>query len=479
MADELVLFKPFPKQEEFLEAALSGKYHFILYGGAIRGGKTFCLLALFIFLARLFPGSRWAIVRRDEPTIKKNLYPSWDKIKPSNYIVRSNLQTHTFTFKNGSQIIFFPESFDTDKELNRWRGLEVNGIGFEEINECQEVSFEKAFERAGTYIIRGKDVPQPPIIVVATCNPTDGWVKEKIYDRWKDGTLPESWLYIPSRIYDNEPLLKAQPGYIAGLKASLTKLNFEKFVNGDWDIQLKTGGEFYKSFEMEAHVKPTQYNPKLPLLVSWDDNVHPYLPCGIYQAETKKTVNNVIISKELRMIDEITGVSPRNTVRDVCNEIIRKFPGHTAGMLIFGDHTADKEDTKLEKGERFYSLIIKYLWMYKPNNRVTTNPSVRMRGNWINTVFEKEVGKVKIIIGENCKHTITDLIKTKEAGDGTKLKEMATDPKTNVRYQKNGHFTDILDYVACSVFALEFLQYQRGGYIPLPQTGKNKSIHSY
>lgn len=32
-----VMFQPFLKQQEFIDAALSGNYSFITYGGAIRG----------------------------------------------------------------------------------------------------------------------------------------------------------------------------------------------------------------------------------------------------------------------------------------------------------------------------------------------------------------------------------------------------------------------------------------------------------
>lgn len=473
-----VLFEPFSKQQEFIDAALSGKYHFILYGGAIRGGKTFTLLALFLVLARVFPGSRWAIVRKDDPVIKKNLYPSWDKIKPASYIKHSNLSTHTHTLKNGSQIIFFPEGYEADKDLNRWRGLEVNGIGFDEINECQEIALEKAFERAGTYIIKDAKV-QPPTIVVATCNPTDNWVKQRVYDKWKDNTLPATWLYIPSRIYDNTPFLKAFPDYIENQRMSMTVTNFEKFVNGDWEFQEKTGGEFYKSFDPDENTAEVSYNPALVLHVSWDDNVVPYLPVGIFQIISHKDKDGVTVLEELVMIDEIAGISPRNTVEHVCNEIIRRYPAHNSGMFIYGDHTADKEDTKLSKGESFYSLVIKYLFRYKPNNRVTTNPSVRVRGNWINTVFEREIGQLRFTVGRNCKNTIRDFIKLKEASDGTKLKSMATDNKTGARYQEFGHFTDIFDYVACSAFAFKFLQYQKGDYMPGTKIGKNKHKNDY
>ena len=403
MTNELkkeTLFEPFPKQLEFLEAVFSQKYSFILYGGSIRGGKTYALLGLFILLSKIYPGSRWAIVRADLPTIKRNLYPSWEKIKPANFIKHHDKELHTITFTNDSQIIFFPESFDTDKELNRWRGLEVNGFGFEEINECQEASLQKAFERAGSYIIKGAKI-QPPPIVVATANPSFGWVKEKIYKPFKDGTLNTRWHYIQSRIFDNVPLMTEQPAYIQSLKDNMNRFEYEIFVEGNWDVNLKTGGEFYKCFEMDKHIKPVYYDENIPLHISWDDNVNPYLPLGIFQIQ----------GKELRMIDEITGISPNNTIERVCQEFERRYYSHNKGMFVYGDATANKEDTKLEKGINFYSLVINNLRKYNPTNRVqNSNPSVVLRGKWINTVLEKELGGIKVIIGENCKQTINDFM---------------------------------------------------------------------
>lgn len=464
-----ILFEPFAKQQEFIDAAFSGKYSFITFGGAIRGGKSYGLLATFILLSKIFPGSRWAIVRKDLPTIKKNLYPSWDKIKPTKFIKSHNHDTHEVTFKNDSKIIFFPESFDTDKDLNRWRGLEVNGFGFEEINECQQQSLFKAFERAGSYIIKNAKV-QPKPIVLSTCNPTNGWFKDLVYEPFKNGTLRTGWHYIQSRIYDNLPLLKEQPDYLPSLQANLNRYEFEVFVEGNWDIQLKTGGEFYKCFELNKHVKPVNYNPDIPLHISWDDNVNPYLPCGIFQIE----------GKTIKMIDEISGITPGNTVKSVCQEFVRRYPSHKSGLFIYGDATANKQDTKLEKGYNFFRLIMDNLAEYKPTNRVlASNPSVVMRGNWINTVFEKNYGDLTFIIGENCRTAINDFILLKEASDGTKLKEMGSDPKTGARFQKVGHYTDLFDYVMCSAFSEEFLKYQRGGKTFTPYIGKNNSRNMY
>ena len=127
-------------------------------------------------------------------------------------------------------------------------------------------------------------------------------------------------------------------------------------------------------------------------------------------------------------------------------------------MFIYGDATANKEDTKMEKGYNFYRLVLDYLQQYKPSLRVlSSNPSVAMRGNWINTVLEKEIGGIKIIIDPSCKNAINDFIMLKEATDGSKSKELETNPKSKVRYQKLGHFSDIFDYIMCSAFQKEFI----------------------
>jgi len=450
------------KQTEAMNALQSEEYTLILYGGAIRGGKTVWGLSALLILCQIYPNSRWCVIREDMEKIRTTTIPSFNKLEPSGKLRQS---PYEYTHPNGAKILFKSENYAQDKDLDWMRGLEVNGFLFEEINECQLKTFYKAFERSGSWIINdAKHQPEP--IILATCNPTFGWVKTLIYDKWKSNILPVKWKYIPAKITDNPYLPQA---YIDNLK-NLPRFEYEVFVEGNWDIQLKTGGEFYKSFELDKHVKHVSYNPDLALHISWDDNVVPYLPLGVFQIQ----------GKELRMIDEITGISPSNTVKAVCNEFVRKYPNHQAGLFIYGDATANKQDTKIEYGYNFYRLIMDNLKDYKPTNRVLqSNPSVVMRGNWINTVFEKNIGDLHFYIGENCKTAIGDLIALKEASDGTKLKEMATAPKTGARFQKVGHFSDLFDYICVSAFANEYAAYQRGGRVGNPIIGKNISSNSY
>jgi hypothetical protein len=444
-----ILFNPFPKQIEFLEAVFSNKYNFIMYGGAIRGGKTFAGLGVLLLLCKMYPNSKWVVVRNNLQTLKKTTIPSFVKICPTTFVKKYNQDTQTVTLQNSSQIIFLGENYADDKELNNFKGLECNGFLFEEINECQKKTFYKAIERAGSHIIPNTD-KQPKPIILATCNPSNGFVKEMVYDKWKTNSLPENWLYIPSKITDN-PFIPLD--YLESLK-SMPRYEYEVFVEGNWDLQERTGAEFYKYFSLDKHVSSTtHYEPTLPLHISWDENVNPYLPVGIFQIQ----------GKQIRMIDEILGINPKNTIRDVCNEFKFRYPNHNTGLFIYGDATSQKEDVKQEKGHNFFKLIQIQLESYKPIMRLAkSNPSIVMRGNFINTILFSNFGDIEILISSNCKTAVQDFTNTKEASDGTKDKTKVKDNKSGISYQMYGHLSDLTDYLICEAFKNEYQMFQRG-----------------
>ena len=457
-------FRPTKKQAEAHNLLENNRI--VLYGGAIRGAKSYWGCMEIISFCFQYPNSRWLMLRETLPVIKNTLLKTFTENflnKGLIYYVKDfNQQSLTITWNNGSQIIFMAEGYDTDKELNRFRGLEINGAFIDEVNEIQEVTFDKIIERAGSWF-HSKNCPNK---ILMSCNPSNGWVKERFYNKWKSGTLQDGIAYIQAKITDN-PHIPAD--YLESLKM-LPRYQYESFVEGNWDIQLKVGGEFYKCFEMDTHIAPTAYDPTIPMHISWDDNVNPYLPLGIFQ----------IKGKHLIMIDEILGKTPNNTVKAVCQEFIRKYNKHNAGLFVYGDKTADKQDTKIESGYNFYRLVLDYLKDYRPQLRLlSSNPSVAMRGNWINTVFEKELGGIKVTIGENCKTMINDLILLKESADGSKLKEMTSDTKTGIRYQKLGHLSDLFDYIICTAFIDDYTKFQTGSRNIGITLGKNISKNSF
>lgn len=242
-----------PAQQQFAEAMLSGKYRYMAYGGAIRSGKSALAIILAQTLCKIYPKSRWAIVRKDLPTLKRNVIPTFEKFRIKSFMDPINFAWWTATAKNGSQIIFFPESAEGDADLDRWKGLEVNGFFPEEANELHEASWHKMIERAGAWVVPdGGNQPSP--LIVPTFNPSAGWVKRVFYDPWKAGTLVAPYYFQMATIQDN-PHLPTE--YVESLK-SMPEREYKRFVEGDWSF---ISGAFFDELSADSHLTRSRKIP--------------------------------------------------------------------------------------------------------------------------------------------------------------------------------------------------------------------------
>jgi hypothetical protein len=459
------VIKPFQKQRE--AARIVNDNLITLYGGAIRGGKTYWLILLLWTYALKYPKSRWLILRNSYTTLLKTTLVTFQKILDDglNIDVSSwNSADNTVTLHNGSQIVFMAESYDNDKELNRFRGLEINGAGVDELNEIQKVTFNKLIERSGSW----QHSPGCPIKIVATCNPTHNWVKEDFYDRWKLGTLPKGWAYVPAKITDNPHISKE---YIDSLK-NLPKYEYDSFVLGDWEVVPRTGGEFYKLFNYDDNtVQDSVIDPALVLHISFDFNVNPYMTITVWQFKGKIGIQ----------IDELCLRSPQNSTPAACKAFLNKYGNHAAGVWYYGDPSGKARDTRDEKGANDFTIIGALLNAKLRAYERTLNaaPPVAMRGNFINQIFSAGFEGIELKVDRRCKNTISDYVYLKEASDGTKLKEKVKDPATLVTYEKYGHTSDANDYLLCHMFQNEFRNFQRGGIDSKITVGKNLHKNSY
>lgn len=207
-------------------------------GGGIRGTKTFSCLSALILLCRIYPRSRWAVVRKDLPTLRRNVIPSMNKLieMSGGFVGNLNMSDWTYTCTNGSQILLFPEQFIQDPELERWKGLEVNGFDLEEGSELNEKSANKAIERAGSHIIAPTSIDpnprQPPPLVLVNFNPCPNWPRRWFYEPWKNKTIKEPYYFLPATIADNP---YASEAYKESLKY-LPEEEYKRFVMGEWDF---------------------------------------------------------------------------------------------------------------------------------------------------------------------------------------------------------------------------------------------------
>jgi phage terminase large subunit len=232
---------------------------------------------------------------------------------------------------------------------------------------------------------------------------------------------------------------------------------------GEWGNRI-TGGAFYKAFNRGLSVTKIEYDPKLPLHISFDFNVNPYMTASIWQISNNQVYN----------IGEIAAISPKNTTQGVCTEIKNRYAQHNSGMFIYGDPSGKAQDTRLEKGHNDFTIIETELKDYMPSLRVASSaPSVVMRGKWINSIFA-DLREVKVFINENSPLLIADLLNLKEAADGTKFKQKVKDPITEVTSEKYGHFTDGMDYFLCEAFS-DYDTFQGGDSAYKPVLGPRRT----
>jgi PBSX family phage terminase large subunit len=225
------------------------------------------------------------------------------------------------------------------------------------------------------------------------------------------------------------------------------------YTLGEWGNKI-SGSRFYRSFDRGLNTTKESYSPHFPLHISFDFNVRPYMSLSIWQVYGKKAIQ----------VDEICGKDPINNTIGICNEFIKRYMNHSAGLFVYGDPAGFHDDTRMsEKGHNDFYLITSTLSKYNPRVRVPKSaPSVVSRGNFINQILSSKEQGCEICINEKCAYTIMDLVYLKENTDGTKLKEKTTD-ESGYSSEKYGHFSDGLDYFITEVFLKEYNAYLSGG----------------
>lgn len=229
----------FKKQKEYVKAIQSGKYLYLMYGGAIRGGKTYAGLGTLDEMCQRYPGIRCVVVRKSLSVIRRNTIPSFRKLL-SEYgdhkRAELNKSEWTYYYKNGSELLFVEGDVGSDPDLNKFRGFEATVILLEEANELSDKVFYKAIERTGQW--RNKEYGIPPLVLL-TCNPDKNWVKTKFYDPWSNGQIGqaeypdyEKFFFLQSLPSDN-PYCSAE--YLESLK-NMPESEYNRFVKGDWNF---------------------------------------------------------------------------------------------------------------------------------------------------------------------------------------------------------------------------------------------------
>lgn len=389
-----------PRQTYAFDLVVRERRPVVIYGGGIRGGKTYWLLLTFVQLAHDYPRSRWVVVRRSLQDLKRTTVPSWEAILEQGlrpHVVDFDRDTWTYTFRNGSQLVFMGENYDDDKELNRFRGLECNGIGFDEVNECQEATFHKGIERAGSW---NHAQGRPPAVVLATLNPSQTWVRGRFYDAYLTGTLPAGWEYVPS-LSDDNPHNDA--AYLANLAASMPPLDYDRFVRGNWDA-LRADNAFADEYDEARHVHAAAVlRPGVPLVISVDWNLNPFgVTFGHVWRDAAGWHSWTFDEAEI----------PNGSVPKMAALIRERYAAHLPTAWLTGDRGGTAGNLAHFDNASFFTQLRQLLGLREAQLRVPPNPThdrSRLDCNYLLWKSKTPSSGLEVLIAPGCRGLRRDL----------------------------------------------------------------------
>jgi phage terminase large subunit len=414
-SSEINLFTPQPAQHKFIEAVFSNKYNFLTYGGAMGGGKSYVSIAILLLLCRIYPQSKWCVIRKNLPTIKRTTLETFKRLVPTNFVKHIDNNALIVTFKNDSRIMFMAEDFDNDKDFDRFKGLEVNGFLLEQIEELQQGLLDVCFIRAGRWDIPNK--PKP--IIIATVNPTNNWVKEKIYKPALNENLPQGWYYQRATIEDNQKLFTDE-AYMSQLD-QMEKLTYQRHVMGDWEA-FAVDKPFAYSFDEKKHVGRCVYNPMEPVTITIDFNKDPLSACLVHNYE----IGKMHVFKEYRLMN--------GDIFEMCTRIKTDYPD--ALFYVTGDATGQNRSAITKGNTNYYSVMKNELRIGSSQMKQPRyNPSVRNTRVLLNMMLQKG----EMLIDPSCEWTIRDLKYVEVNDDNSISKDRSNDHKL-------ADFLDVIRY---------------------------------
>lgn len=237
-----------PKQDDFLECGAKFK----LMGGSSGGGKSYAFRAEAFRSSNIVDGTRGLVLRRSRPEVKKNFV---ERIQEETRVngpdgtsspyVRWLESQNVLRFPNGSKIdIGYCES---EKDVERYRGLEYDWIGIEELTQWKEEWFRKVMTS-----LRSTRAGIRPFFF-GNCNPGGighGWVKRLFISRqYLDNENPDDYAIIRANIWDNPALMNADPEYLQNLM-NLPEKERRARLYGDWDV---FEGQFFSEYREAIH----------------------------------------------------------------------------------------------------------------------------------------------------------------------------------------------------------------------------------
>ena len=472
----------------------------VLYGGS-SSGKSFSVAQFFAILA-FYEGCNMLVMRKVGASIEKTIYADFKAaINGIEGLAECcRFKQNSIVFNDGGKIDF--SGLDDPEKI---KGIsQYKRVFLDELSEYDETDFKQIRLR-----LRGQEGQQ----IVAAFNPIseEHWIKKKWFDRetWQDipmaltignETLPQELCAVKSVRMNSEKLIlnpntgeydRHAPDTIVIQSTYLNnfwvvgspdgkygyydqqaiatfendRINdpdyYQVYALGEWG-HLRTGAEFFPSFNRGVVCGKFKYNTELPIHISMDSNVLPYLTATFFQKEYKH--DDV---QQVTQIDELPIESPNNSARKAAKVIagrLREY-GYADKVYLHGDASGKAANTIDDNNRSFFDLVIDELEHegFEVEDCIgNKNPSVATTGEFINAVWDGRVPGVSIRIDNDCSTSIDDYQAVQKDENGAISKQKVTNLVTKQKYEAHGHVSDTLRYIAHDLLRKQYTEFSMG-----------------
>ncbi|MFZ0936418.1 MAG: terminase large subunit domain-containing protein [Bryobacteraceae bacterium] len=402
-----IAYDPLPSQKSFhdLTARFKG------FSGPIGSGKSQALCQEAIRLSYLNPRRMGLLGAPTYQMLRDATQATLFEILDSNRIpYEHNKAENTLRMRDtGSRIVFRPVD-----EFERLRGTNLAWFGLDELTYTPEAAWLRLEGRL-------RDPKAQRLCGFAVWTPKGyDWV----YRKFVDGPT-KGYGVVVAQPYENRFLLAKVPDFYDRLRESYDEQFFQQEALGTY-LSL-SGGTVYSSFARAQNMTEVGPDQRLPLLWALDFNVDPMSSLVVQIAGGK-----------VRVLDEI--VVRNGTTMEACEEFLKRYPEHWAGVHIYGDASGNQRQTT---GASDYEMIREY---FQAHSGMTlqyhvprTNPSVRERINLTNAKLRSATGEVGLLVDPKCKELIKDLEQVTYKADSNAIDKDRDRMRT--------HLSDALGYL--------------------------------
>ena len=464
----------------------------ILYGGS-SSGKSYSV-AQTILIQTLQDRENTLVMRKVGASIQKTIYEDY-KVAAKGLGIDHLFRFQQNTIKclyNGAKIDF--SGLDDPEKI---KGISnYKRVHLEELSEFDEPDLKQIRKR-----LRGKVGQQ----IICTFNPVSEtcWIKKKLFDteKWHDvpmtveiagKALPEELTKVKSiRMNSTKSILNPRTRQIEEHAPDMvviqsTYLNnfwvvgspdgtygyydeqciadFEKdrlndpdyyniYALGEWGV-IRTGSEFFGPFNRGKHSGERLYRQDLPIHISVDNNVLPYISVSYWQVDLSAGI-------KIWQFHETCAESPNNTVKK-SSKLVGKYLkdiGYCDKVYLHGDASTKYANSIDDEKRSWMDLFIDTLQKegFEIEDKVgNKNPSVAMTGEFINAIFDEIVPGIEIGIDESCTVSIEDYMSVQKDANGAILKTKVKNKITMQTYEEHGHLSDTFRYVVADLCHEEY-----------------------